>query len=175
MLNSLSVHIAYLKLHWMHEEARADPSLLGRQECMRWSATISYLLLSQANWQNLPMFPKIVLLGKISSLIKKSEEPFLGRKGHRACIKTLSFKPVPVSHDADGLLLLTFCVPVLKVRFHQFPVLPVSANPLCLEWRAAAIPQTRFLSSFPPFYDFIGSGRSALSWMKSCRYSPNPF
>ena len=48
-------------------------------------------------------------LGKISSLIKKSEEPFVGRKGHRACIKTLSFEPVPVFHDADGLLRLTFC------------------------------------------------------------------
>ena len=39
---------------------------------------------------------------------EKPEEPFVGRKGHRACIKTLSFKPVPVSHDADGLLVLTF-------------------------------------------------------------------
>ena len=87
----------------------------------------------------------------------------MGRKGHRACIKTLSFKPVPVFHDADGLLRLTFRFSVLKVRFHQFPVLPVSANPLCLGCSAAAIPQTRFLSSFPPFSDFIGSGRSALS------------
>ena len=143
-MNSLNVHIAYLKLHWMHEEARADPSLLGRQECMRWSATISYLLLSQANWQNLPMFPETVLLGKISSLIKKSEELFVGRKGHRACIKTLSFEPVPVFHDADGLLRLTFRFSVLKVHFHRFPILPVPAVPLCLEWRAAAIPQTRF-------------------------------
>ena len=79
------------------------------------------------------MFPEIVLLGKISSLIKKSEEPFLGRKGHRACIKTLSFKPVPVFHDVDGLLVLTFRFSVLKVHFHWFPVLPVLAVPLCLE------------------------------------------
>ena len=79
------------------------------------------------------MLPEIVFLGKISSLIKKSEEPFVGRKGHGDCTETLLFKPVPVFHDADGLLLLTFCVPVLKARFHRFPVLPVSANPLCLE------------------------------------------
>ena len=79
------------------------------------------------------MFPKIVLLGKISSLIKKSEEPFLGRKGHGDCTETLLFKPVPAFPNADSLLLLTFCVPVLKARFHRFPVLPVSANPLCLE------------------------------------------
>lgn len=56
------------------------------------------------------------------AFFEKSEEPFLGRKGHRACIKTLSFEPVPVFHDVDGLLLLTFCVPVLKVRFHRLPV-----------------------------------------------------
>ena len=61
-------------------------------------------------------------LGKISSLIKKSEELFVGRKGHRACIKTLSFKPVPVFHDDDGLLVLTFRFSVLKVRFHRLPV-----------------------------------------------------
>ena len=109
------------------------------------------------------MFPENRFSWGGKAFFEKSEEPFLGRKGHRACIKTLSFKPVPVSHDADGLLLLTFCVPVLKVRFHRFPVLPVSANPLCLGCSAAAIPQTRFLSSFPPFSDFIGSGRSALS------------
>lgn len=107
------------------------------------------------------MLPEIVLLGKISSLIKKSEEPFAGRKNYRACIKTLSFKPVPVSHDVDGLLLLTFCVPVLKAHFHRFPVLPVLAVPLCLECRAAAIPQARFKSSLPPFSDFIGFGHCA--------------
>ena len=67
------------------------------------------------------------------AFFEKSEEPFLGRKGHRACIKTLSFKPVPVSHDADGLLLLTFRFSVLKVQSHRFPVLPVPAVPLCLE------------------------------------------
>ena len=79
------------------------------------------------------MLPEIVLLGGgDKAFFEKSEEPFLGRKGHRACIKTLSFKPVPVSHD-DGLLVLTFRFSVLKVRFHRFPVLPVSAVPLCLE------------------------------------------
>lgn len=75
---------------------------------------------------------------------EKPEEPFAGRKNYRACIKTLLFKPVPVFHGVDGLLRLTFRFSVLKVHFHWFPVLPVSANPLCLECRAAAIPQTRF-------------------------------
>ena len=67
------------------------------------------------------------------AFFEKPEKPFVGRKGHRACIKTLSFEPVPVFHDADGLLRLTFRFSVLKVHFHRFPVLPVSANPLCLE------------------------------------------
>ena len=91
------------------------------------------------------------------AFFEKSEELFVGRKGHRACIKTLSFKPVPVFHDIDGLLLLTFCVPVLKVHFHWFPVLPVPAIALCVEHRAAAILQVCFKSSFPPvsgFYRF---------------------
>jgi len=79
------------------------------------------------------MFPKIVLLGKISSLIKKSEELFVGRKGHRACIKTLSFEPVPVFYDADGLLLLTFRFSGLKNHFYQLPTLQVLAVPFCLE------------------------------------------
>ena len=60
--------------------------------------------------------------GGDKAFFEKSEEPFVGRKGHRACIKTLSFEPVPVSHDADGLLVLTFRFSVLKVRFHQLPV-----------------------------------------------------
>ena len=71
--------------------------------------------------------------GGDKAFFEKSEELFVGRKGHRACIKTLSFEPVPVFHDADGLLRLTFRFSVLKVHFHRFPVLPVSANPLCLE------------------------------------------
>ena len=101
---------------------------------------------------------KSFCLGGGKAFFEKSEEPFLGRKGHRACIKTLSFKPVPVSHDADGLLLLTFCVPVLKVRFHR---LPVPSVPLHVKRRAAAIPKIRFKSSLPPFSDFIGFGHCA--------------
>ena len=62
------------------------------------------------------------------AFFEKSEEPFVGRKGHRACIKTLSFEPVPVSHDDDGLLLLTFRFSVLKVRFHRFPVFTGSGH-----------------------------------------------
>jgi len=73
------------------------------------------------------MFPKIVLLGKISSLIKKSEEPFAGRKSHGDCTETLLFKPEPIVHDVDSLLHITFCFSVLKVHSHRFPVLPVTA------------------------------------------------
>ena len=93
-------------------------------------------------------------MGGYKASSEKPEEPFAGRKSHGDCRETLLFNPVPVSHDADGLLLLTFCVPVLKARFHRFPVLPVSANPLCLECRAAAILKTRFKSSFPPASGF---------------------
>ena len=68
------------------------------------------------------MFPENRFAWGGKAFFEKSEEPFLGRKGHRACIKTLSFEPVPVSHDADGLLVLTFRFSVLKVHFHRLPV-----------------------------------------------------
>lgn len=71
------------------------------------------------------MLPEIVFLGggyKASS--QKPEEPFAGGKSQRACIKTLSFKPVPVFHDDDGLLVLTFRFSVLKVHFHRFRFCP---------------------------------------------------
>ena len=68
------------------------------------------------------------------------------------------FKTEPGFHDADGLLRLTFRFSVLKVHFHWFPVLPVSANPLCLECRAAAILQVCFKSSFPSVSGFTGYG-----------------
>ena len=55
------------------------------------------------------MLPEIVFLGGgYKAFFEKPEEPFAGRKNYRACIKTLSFEPVPVFHDADGLLRLTF-------------------------------------------------------------------
>ncbi len=107
------------------------------------------------------MLPEIVFLGGYKALSEKPEEPFLGRKGHGDCIKTLSFEPVPVFHDADGLLVLTFRFSVLKVRFHRFPFFPVPAIALYLRHRAAAIPQIRFKSSLPPFSDFIGFGHCA--------------
>lgn len=66
--------------------------------------------------------------GRYKASSQKPEKPFLGRKGHRACIKTLSFKPVPVFHDVDGLLRLTFRFTVLKVRFHRFPVFTRSGH-----------------------------------------------
>ena len=59
---------------------------------------------------------------------EKPEEPFAGRKSHGDCTETLLFKPVPVFHDVDGLLLLTFCVPVLKVHFRRFPVFAHSGH-----------------------------------------------
>ena len=109
------------------------------------------------------MFPENRFAWGGKAFFEKPEEPFAGRKGHGDCTETLLFNPEQHFPNAGVLLLLTFCVPVLKVHFHRFPILPVPAIPLCLECRAAAIPQTRFLSSFPPFYDFIGSVRSALS------------
>ncbi|WP_188318346.1 hypothetical protein [Bartonella apihabitans] len=57
----------------------------------------------------------------------------MGRKGHGDCTETLLFKPVPVFHDVDGLLLLTFRFSGLKNHFYQLPVLPVPAIALCLE------------------------------------------
>ena len=53
---------------------------------------------------------------------EKPEEPFVGRKNYRACIKTLSLKPEQHFPNAGVLLLFTARFSVLKVRFHRLPV-----------------------------------------------------
>ena len=92
------------------------------------------------------------------AFFEKPEKPFAGRKSHGDCTETLLFNPEQHFPNAGVLLVLTFRFSVLKVHFHRFPVLPVSANPLCLECRAAAIPQIRFKSSFPPVSGFTCFG-----------------